>query len=145
MVLIKRIDTMSRKLQWVFIVSLLGFIGCGAGSSDQLKLGKVTGTVTLDGKPLADADVSFQPANGRASVGTTDETGAYDLVYLNDVKGATIGANQVMISTKKSPEDDNDKSGGTPERLPKKYHSQTTLSADVKAGENVFDFSLDSK
>ena len=40
----------------------------------------VTGTVTLDGQPLAAAMVRFQPASGGApSAGTTDSSGRYEL------------------------------------------------------------------
>ncbi len=72
-------------------------------------LGNVTGIVTLDGKPAANAEVRFTPAAGTAtpgevskwsqSYGTTDAQGAYSLSYTKDLTGGVIGPNkaQVMI------------------------------------------------
>jgi len=118
--------------------------GCGSGS-DLPPLGKVTGVVMLDGKPLADADVTFQPeAEGRASVGTTDSQGRYELVYLNDVEGAITGPNRVLITTFRDAPDD----GSTPEvpeKLPARYHSESTVKVDVVEGSNTFDFDLETK
>ncbi|MCA9089244.1 MAG: carboxypeptidase regulatory-like domain-containing protein [Planctomycetaceae bacterium] len=119
--------------------------GCGSGvPSDRPDLATVTGTVTLDGQPLEGADVTFQPESARPSVGTTDSSGKYELIYLNDVKGAVVGPNRVMITTRRDGADD-DPSSNVPERLPKKYHAESTLSADVEAGSNVFDFDLTSE
>ncbi len=118
--------------------------GCGSGVSDRPDLARVTGTITLDGQPLADANVTFQPAGARASMGTTDALGKYELTYLNDVKGAVVGPNQVMITTARSGADD-DPASAVAEKLPAKYHEQSTMTADVKAGSNVFDYDLTSK
>lgn len=118
-------------------------LGCSKG--DYPRLGAVTGTVTLDGKPLANADVTFQPVGaGRAATAITDDQGRYELVYLNDVKGALVGSAVVMITTAKSGSDDG-KTPSVPERLPKRYHTQSILKADVADGSNSFDFALESK
>ena len=119
-------------------------VGCGS-NSEYPPLGSVTGVVTLDGQPLADADVTFQPdGEGRAAIGTTDSQGRYELVYLNDVKGATLGSNLVLITTFRDGSDD----GSTPEvpeKLPARYHSASTVKVDVAKGGNTFDFDLESK
>lgn len=74
----RRVWLLSAGVLWMATV-----VGCG--NSD---LGTVTGTVHLDGQPLADAVVTFYPqgvdpaaGGGGASYGRTDETGAYELQY----------------------------------------------------------------
>jgi hypothetical protein len=56
-------------------IALAGLIGCG-DPDDRISLVPVTGTVTLNGKPLADARVTFlpDPANKSNTPGT-DSTG----------------------------------------------------------------------
>lgn len=105
-------------------------------------LGRVTGVITLDGQPLADADVTFQPeGEGRAAVGTTDSQGHYELVYLND---AIVGPNLVSVTTFRDAADD----GSTPEvpeKLPSRYQSDSSVKVEVEKGSNTFDFDLESK
>jgi hypothetical protein len=111
----------------------------GCSRSDRPPLGNVAGTVTLDGKPLAEAIVVFKPVQpGRASQATTDDAGHYEIVYLGDVAGAAVGTHTVRIITA------NEKNGGK-ERLPGRYNAETTLSADVKSGANTLDFELTSR
>lgn len=108
-------------------------------------LGRVTGVITLDGQPLADADVTFQPeGEGRAAAGTTDSQGHYELVYLNDAKGAIVGPNLVSVTTFRDAADD----GSTPEvpeKLPSRYQSDSSVKVEVEKGSNTFDFDLESK
>ena len=85
----------------------------------------------------------FQPTQGRASIATTDSAGKYSLLYLDGVPGAILGAHKVIIRTEIPGED-----GQPPiakEKLPKRYHEQTELTADVKPGPNKFDFKLESQ
>jgi hypothetical protein len=121
------------------LFAVAAFAGCGSG-----KLGTVTGTVTADGKPLANAMVTFSPEPaGRASSGLTNESGEYRLSYTRDEAGAVIGPHTVRISTAVSTDDEGDY-GKTPrETLPAKYNVGSELKRDVKAGKNVFDFELD--
>ena len=76
------------------------------------KLGTVTGTVTVTGKPLAGAMVWFHPVEKKqesrgktfkvtAAVSQTDETGHYELVYdpKKNLRGAVIGKSRVEIMT----------------------------------------------
>lgn len=127
-------------------VSLLCvMLGCGGDVSDRPDLGQVSGVVTLDGQPLSDATVSFQPPNGRPSSGTTDASGRYVLTYLNEVKGAVVGPHQVQVTTGRSAVSDDDPSSAKPETLPKKYNAESTLTAEVKKGNNTFDYPLESK
>jgi len=109
----------------------------GCGSGDMPPLGKVHGTVTVNGKPLADAIVCFQAEDGkgRVSFGKTDAEGHYDVVYLRDIHGAKVGKHRVAIRTSASPYPEE-------ESLPPHYNSKTELEADVQPGENPLDFDL---
>lgn len=115
----------------------------GCGGPEHPPVGRVSGVVTLDGQPLPAATVMFQPADGRASQATTDSAGKYSLTYLDGVPGAMLGTHKVIIRTEIPGED-----GQPPiakEKLPKKYHDLTELTAEVKSGSNTFNFDLKSQ
>jgi len=121
-----------------FVVLLLAFVcGCGGVQTEP-----VSGIVTMDGKPLPRVKVIFAPAEGgrRNSVGKTDETGAYSLVYTVRDNGAIAGKYKVLISKKKTVKERD------VETLPAKYNRESILSADVTAtGNNKFNFDLESE
>lgn len=148
-------------------MAFYGF-GCGGQSGDQPSLGTVSGTVTMDGKPLSHADVVFMPTQGSPSSGQTDENGQYELSYVGDAKGALIAKHKVSITTgvpvskvdgleadlAASMDIGGDGGDGVSDRLgpaakkeaiPAKYNSETTLSEEVVAGSNEIDFPLKSK
>lgn len=73
-------------------------------------LGQISGVVTLDGKPLAGAIVTFAPekreyktsknAKGmplRTAVGITDADGHYTLYYVEGHRGTFLGRNRVSV------------------------------------------------
>ena len=125
-----------------FVMAMLACLA-GCGKPEHPEVGRVSGVVTLDGQPLPEATVMFQPTNGRASIATTDSAGKYSLIYLDGVPGAKLGEHKVIIRTEIPGED-----GQPPiakEKLPKKYHEQTELTAEVKPGSNTFDFPLTSQ
>ena len=127
--------------------------GCGGSPSDLPELGTVYGVVTLDETPLANARLSFEPDNGRPSSGVTDEKGYYELQYTADYDGAKVTQHVVRIS-RGSGMDEMMLRGGpgrapnqttpTEPPLPARYGSKSTLTADVKAGSNEFNFQLES-
>ncbi len=135
-------------------------VGCGKGGP---ALGRVSGTVTMDGKPLENALVTFTPAaGGRGSTGTTDASGKYELTFI-DGKGALVGSHKVTVTTvakaaaaasemrSDSPEyakqgrsaDYN--SAKVTEPIPAKYNKESTLTFDVQSGSNTYDIPLESK
>lgn len=108
--------------------------GCSQG--DRPPIGTVEGIVTLDGVPLPEAKLRFDPGPAlRGSMGITDASGRYELLYIRDIKGAAVGEHRVLITTVTETK---------PEMLSPQYHSATTLTAKVEGGKNVIDFALTS-
>ena len=123
-------------------VLIASLVGCGGNPVDYPDTAPVTGTVTLDGAPLAGAWVSFVPAEGRPATGQTDADGKYELMYTGTIKGCTLGISTVMIRKESEPENDDSDLMNT---LPDRYTGgDSELSADVAAGDNVIDFQLTS-
>lgn len=60
---------------------------------------KVDGVVTLDGKPLANATVTFHSADGkgRTAIGTTDAQGAFTLTSYSADDGIVPGDYKVVV------------------------------------------------
>lgn len=151
----------------VVVALALAMAGCGGGPK-RPKLYPASGTVTLDGKPLADATVSFVPASGPPSDGKTDASGKFTIMTSGQ-PGAPFGANKVTVSkftgtaTMPTPGgspddmkamyekmyDKNKKAAGDKGEVPAKYGrpDASGLSADVTAdaAKNVFNFDLTSK
>lgn len=99
------------------------------------RLGTATGMVTLDGRPLSDADIEFMPREGRGSMGVTDGQGRYELFYTQGRKGVLVGTHTVRIGN-------GAKGAG---KTPARYNRQSELTVEVKSGKNEFNFDLDSK
>jgi len=140
--------------------AMLPLIGCDAGPATGL----VSGVVTVDGKPIKDAVVNFYPTDGRASTGTTDENGRYELSFTRQRMGAVLGNHKVTVTTEILAEVDygaNDdyanregdanlgriKNRERRELLSAEYsdYKRSPLSENVVSGENNINFDLTSK
>ncbi|MGN6134450.1 MAG: carboxypeptidase-like regulatory domain-containing protein [Aureliella sp.] len=75
-------------------------LGCSAGQDpNRPPTYPVRGTVTLNGKPVEGAVVTFQPMEGKGSaVGSTDANGVYTLSTFNPSDGALAGQYKVSIA-----------------------------------------------
>ena len=71
--------------------------GCSNNPANYPEVADVVGTVTLDGKPLEGASITFAPQSGRSSSGVTDSSGRYSLNYTGSIPGAMLGSHRVMI------------------------------------------------
>jgi hypothetical protein len=109
----------------------------------------VSGTVTMDGKPLANVAVLFQPIGGTlnpgpGSSGRTDENGGYTLTVMGGGgKGAVVGLHRVEVHPTVA--------GGTDDRrppqkmqIPLRYNYKSELEFEVKRGNNTADLHLTS-
>lgn len=149
--------------QWVPVLVCVCLIsgGCGGGASDKPKTEPVTGTITLDGTPLADATVTFVPDDKKANPGTgiTKADGKYQLATTAN-PGAMPGTYKVVIEAYRANdgaalkvEEGTDieqlkMAGQAKQILPPNYSDPTAteLKAEVKSGSpNVHDFALKSK
>jgi hypothetical protein len=136
-------------VRFLFLASTaLATAGCGHSAS----MAPVSGVVTLDGKPLANAHVAFQPVAtsgaatpGTGSYGITDANGKYELkTFDTDRKGAVIGSHRVEINLKVAADDG--PQIRRPKMLPPKYNLQSELKFKVEpGGSNAANFDLKSQ
>ncbi len=130
---------------------------CGAGcGGDSYTVVPVSGKVTLDGQPLADADVTFQPKAttnlnpGPGSYGKTNARGEYTLTVVGQSRGgAVVGTHSVSISAAAGPRPDpsDDRPHTVKNKVPEKYNDPVTgLTCDVpRGGTSKADFELKSR
>lgn len=139
-----------RRLWFGFAVALGIFVtGCGGGGPS---MGRVSGTVKLDGKPLTKGTVTFIATDGKNpnATGAIDSSGKYTLQTTEPGDGAVVGSYKVAIS-------DTDTAAlntampGMPapvqkSAVPKSYLDAGTsgLTATVTTGSNTKDFDLNS-
>jgi len=89
-----------RWVRTVAILSMSGLAGCGT-DEDQIKLVRVTGTITQNGKPLPGADVSFVPDGGnKDSTPGVDQTGPEGnyMVRYKGRNGVAPGKYKVIVT-----------------------------------------------
>ena len=123
------------RCRWVIVGLTMWGLSCGGCGGDRPQLGEVTGRVTLDGRPLAEARVTFCPAEGtagRESVGFTDAEGNYTLVYIRDIPGASVGRHTVRVSREVN----------GAERVPQRYNIRSELNYEVVAGAQEINLEL---
>jgi hypothetical protein len=136
----------------VVVVGVALFVaGCG---KNPHRLAPVSGMVTMDGEPLANALVAFLPDTkpgakpSPTSRGETDKDGRYWLTSSEDKPGAVVGMSKVRIETKKSTGGSEGEGGVTlaRETVPEKYNARTELTFEVpEEGTDAADFDLKSK
>ncbi len=141
---------------WCLIsVLAMGYL-CGCAKAPGLNLAPVSGKVTLDGQPLADATVTFIPESTKdelapASFGKTDGQGRYQLeVVTNGARGAIVGRHKVSVTVREDEEIINGADAPVAQqnakrRIPVKYSRDSILSMDVpKSGTQDANFDLNS-
>lgn len=132
----RRISIGPQGMRWWILLALCVAGGCGKGGP---VLAPVSGCVTLDGNPLAEADIEFQPDGMLPpSVAHTDADGRYELLYKRGVAGARVGQHTVRITISPAVVKN-------PPTIPARYNRQSELHREVKSGNNSFDFELNSK
>lgn len=146
---------MTHRSLLVFL-ALFGLLGCSQRDSRLPPQHPVSGTITLDGKPLAGAGIMFLPrgdTRGTGAMGMTDEAGKYTLKTDYGGPGAPEGEFAVTVSkvvnrdgTPYIPNPDVAEAGER-ETLPGIYSDsmKTTLSAKVPPGGGTIDFELKGK
>ena len=127
--------------------------------SNAIKTEGVTGVVTYNGEPLADATVKFIPTDGTGSqsYGKTNEKGEYKLQTLLGAAdaGTTPGEYKVTVDcietveTGKMIQENGEEKPETIAQslIPAKYNNAETsgLTATVAPGDNKIDFALEDE
>lgn len=132
--------------------STIVLVGCGGGAGyEGPQRAEITGAVTLDGKPLEDGSIAFQPRNeDQKPAGGIIAGGQYKIP---EGKGPTMGEYDVYITamgeTKEVPVIDGGEETGEFEvvgeqLIPKKYNEETELNVNVTESVHEFNFDLKS-
>jgi hypothetical protein len=129
---------------------LLIAVGCG-----RQDMGRVSGRVTFQGRPVPDAVVNFLPPKGPASAGKTDGDGRFALSTFADGDGTIAGRCRVYVTPYmespypqeflKEPPRPAAPKDPRPD-IPEAYRAPATspLSAEVEPGRmNSFEFALE--
>lgn len=136
----------------VAVVLVASCVGC---SRSPFSLVPVSGTILLDGQPLAGGVINFQPlATGdvaKAGPGSSARIGAdgrYSLSTVRGQPGAVAGKHRVKIYSF-SPESPPTTEGGPAvqkERVPARYNYRSDVTFDVPAtGTDTADFAIATK
>ena len=138
-------------MRTLFCVSItclaLVLTSCNDGGYAELGLVDVSGTVTLDGKPLPNAKVAFESEDKRTAIGMTDSAGKYSLQYDSETRGVTPGPKVVRITVADAEVEGGGVAEGAvavKETIPARYNTQSTLKAEVSASNKSFNFELKS-
>ncbi|QDU16156.1 carboxypeptidase-like regulatory domain-containing protein [Gimesia maris] len=117
------------------VVFSLLCLGCSEQKmADPSEAVEISGVVTLDGKPLSDAEVTFLPADGDPLVGPaltiTDNKGSYAM-SVNAPRDYKITVDRMA-------------NGGPNPALKEYQGAETSLKAGVSKENTSFDFELTS-
>jgi hypothetical protein len=138
-----------RKVSWTLLAATTPWIvGCNDG------LSTVSGTVTLDGQPIAVGDrvngvVNFlrEDGSGASASAALDRSGRYWLTT-GSRRGVEPGNYRVTVAVTETIMPDDPNAMPVPKLLtPAKYGNtqNSGLRAEVKPGSNTFDFALSSQ
>lgn len=141
--------------RWLTLLSVMaisgGLTGCG-GSGNTLKLTPVTGKVTVDGKELPGAGVSFRADTTKGNdtqhipTGTCNEVGEYELMTGGE-KGAPAGWYKVAVFPPTPPSTGGEMPAAVPPPFDPKYldPNASELSIEVKQGASPDAYDLKLK
>ena len=126
------------------LVALAG--GCNRGPAPP-KLVPVHGTVTLDGKPVSGAAITFVPIGstpGTGACGYTDKDGRYEAIDRRGDKGAPVGEYNVSIVKPGMPGGSKTSTDSHGPPMPMAPSQIVSQKATVPEGGGAVDFSLGS-
>jgi len=143
----------------VALALLVAAVGCSG--SDHAPTAPVSGTVTLDGEPVAKGTIVFEMAGSRPATGRIENGKIVDVTSYEKGDGAAVGQNQVGIgiveeaAAAASEATDPGQAGAITDMnymsgkslIPPKYNNpaESGLTAEVTAdGPNEFTFEISS-
>jgi hypothetical protein len=137
----------SRRVGAILLLALGGCTYDAWKPVDTLPRVPVAGTVTLDGTPLPEGMIQFDPVS--ETKGTTVAAEIISGKYaITKAQGPVPGKHKVVISGRPSARlKTGEPPGGTPkpapETVPAKYNTQSTLETDIPpVGSESLDFAL---
>jgi len=86
--------------RYVSCLVLVVLVGCGESGPQVVP---VSGTVTYNGAPLADATLLFTPQTGPTSQAKSDASGKFTLVTAQQANGAVAGEHTVLVTKSEPP------------------------------------------
>jgi hypothetical protein len=125
------------------MLALVLLVGCGPKPP---RVAQVSGRVTLDGKPLPKASVTFVPMAskenqnpGPTAQGMTDSDGRYQVAVDVSTPGAVVGKCRIYVTTILSDPAIDDRDAGGPirkvrDKVPQRYNQGTELQFEVPPG-----------
>lgn len=118
------------------------FAGCGDSGPAVYP---VTGTVTLDGQPLADGRIAFRDTEGQIpSAGGAIVDGKFSFKSQPGTMRVSINARRDVPGEFVSPAP-GEKVQVTEEMIPEEYNTRSEVTKEVVADDNEFHFDLASK
>lgn len=149
---------MKNKLSFLVAVSVVFFL-FGCGPKNPFDTIKVSGTVTVDGKPTPGIKVTFNPesSDGQPGFATTDAQGRYTLSTPSAPHNSGAIAGKYIPTFSKTETEERPPAASPEEQanrepaktiflIPEKYGATSTCGIDpvtVEKGQtNVFDFEL---
>lgn len=130
----------------VLLAGLILISGCSSDvGAPPRELGKVTGKVTVNKKPLPNVTVIFTPKEGGgASYALTDAEGKYVLKYTSGkLEGALVGVHTIALRDEGEESAGGEALPGGKSRVPAKYSpDKSTMEKTVESGEQVIDIEI---
>jgi len=150
--MVRTVERLPVAVAFLAVIALIQ--GCGDDvAAPPRELGKVNGTVTLDGRPLTGVEIIFSPdEGGGSSAGVTDDQGNFSLEYSGGGRiGAVVGSHTIAFRDDSEEFDANGEPlpGGGPGgmgSIPEKYvEGMSTIKREVAPGEQSIILELTSK
>jgi hypothetical protein len=137
----------------IAVAAFLGVLSALGCDSKPYGFAPVSGTVTLDGQPVSDVRVTFQPTGrdtqnpGPGSSAFCDASGFYELETVRGDPGAVPGPHTVRILNPEPHTASSDDSTAPPRKeLIPRHYEEGVLSFDVPPeGTDAANFELTSK
>lgn len=123
-----------------FSAFALTFLASGCGSDNSavsiaMKPVPVKGTVTLNGKPLTQGTIRFEPdSGGREAQGDIQPDGSFVLTTFDAKDGAVEGEHRVAVMGA---------GGGKKDPVPLKYHNFSSSGIVVEVSADKSDYTIE--
>jgi len=126
----------------LLFATLLTAAGCGSGKP----VGEVKGSVSVDGKAVSAGSIAFIPVEGNSQTAGGEIKGGQYMVRAPigsvkvEIRAPVVAGQKKLYNTADSPSYPIMK-----ESLPTKFHDDTELRFEVKAGDNEKNWDLKTK